>query len=356
MHVESEIRVLPRLVVFSIRAAHSKTTQRFPIVMIKYTSVLIVVLLASLASLKLYAQLDTPKPKPSLVNSTETATFKTFAYDITTYQGDEILFVIEPGISAAWYDPTREGEGFVVEILTADRAVMYWFTYDSEGRQDWYTAQGEIEGNRITFPELLQVSGGEFGPGFDPEKVTRTVVGSASFIWSSCDSGTMNWVIDQDGGKRQQGRMDLSRLSRLMGLSCGRHNPLPPERPEGQLSGSWYDPSHSGEGYVLEVLFDARVLVYWFSFDAEGNRRWFFGTGEIMDGKLIFDQVFTTLGGTFGSEFDPETVEVIPWGSLELELKCIEGTARFESEEEGFPAGTLDLTRLTILDGLACKF
>ena len=335
-----------------------------------------------------------------LVNGTVTATFITGAFDMTGYQGDadpatvvhwenggwsgyensngEDLtdtggkdstiqfqvtsedagdpFVIEPGISAAWYDPERTGEGFMVEILSADMAVMYWFTYDSEGKQDWYTAQGEITGNRIAFPELLRVSGGEFGPGFDPEKVTRTVVGSASFTWSSCESGTMNWVIDQDGGERQQGRMDLVRLSRLMSLSCGIHTPLPPERPEGQLSGSWYDPSHSGEGYVLEVLFDARVLVYWFSFDAEGNRRWFFGTGEIVDGKLIFDQMFTTQGGIFGSEFDPETVEVIPWGSLELELKCLDGTARFESKEEGFPAGTLDLSRLTILDGLSCSF
>ncbi len=263
-------------------------------------------------------------------------------------------FIILPGISAAWYDPERNGEGFVVEILPGDRAIMYWFTYDTEGKQDWYIALGEIKGDHITFPELMRVSGGEFGPGFDPEKVTRKVVGSASFTWSSCESGVMDWVFDKDGGDQRNGQMNLSRLSRLMSLSCGIRTPLPPERPEGQLSGSWYDPTHSGEGYVLEILFDARVLVYWFSFDAEGNRRWFFGIGEIRDGKLIFDQMFTTLGGRFGSEFDPETVEVIPWGFLELELNCFEGTARFEPEEEGFPAGTLDLTRLTTLDGLSC--
>ena len=68
--------------------------------------------------------------------------------------------------------------------------------------------------------------------------------------------------------------------------------------------------------------------------------------------------MFTTLGGIFGSGFDPETVELFPWGSLELELdlNCLEGTARFEPEEEGFLAGTLNLTRLTILDGLSCDF
>jgi len=299
---------------------------------------------------------DTPKPARSLVNDTQTATIKTGAYDITAYQGDAVPFVIEPGISAVWYDPARNGEGFIVEILTADRALMYWFTYDIEGRQDWFVAEGEIQGNGITFPQLIRVSGGEFGPGFDPEEVTRTVVGSASFVWSSCESGSMSWVIDQDGGEQRQGQMVLIRLTQLMGLSCGIRKPLPPERPEGQLSGSWYDPSHSGEGFALEVLINAQVLVYWFSFDAEGNRRWFFGVGEIKDGKLRFDEMFTTLGGIFGSGFDPETVELFPWGSLELELNYLEGTARFEPEEEGFPAGSLDLTRLTILDGLRSDY
>ena len=41
---------------------------------------------------------------------------------------------------------------------------MYWFTYDKEGEQDWHIAEGEVRGNRILFPELIQASGGEFGP------------------------------------------------------------------------------------------------------------------------------------------------------------------------------------------------
>jgi hypothetical protein len=230
---------------------------------------------------------------------------------------------------------------------------MYWFTYNTEGAQDWYIAEGEIRGNRILFPELMQVSGGEFGPDFDPEKVSRKVVGSASFIFSSCDSGAMDWLIDQDDNGRRQGRMNLTRITRVMGLECGRLMG-PPEIPEGQLSGSWYDQTHSGEGYVLEVLFNRSVLVYWFSFDPQGNRRWFYGTGEILDGKLVFNEMNTTLGGIFGADFDPESVEIVPWGSLELDLECDSGIASFSPSEPGFPAGTLDLTRLTYLEGLSC--
>ena len=164
----------------------------------------------------------------------------------------------------------------------------------------------------------------------------------------------MDWLIDKDGNDRRHGRMSLTRLTWVMGLDCGR--PMgPPEIEEGQLSGSWYDPTHSGEGYVLEVLIDRRVVVYWFSFDPQGNRRWFFGTGEILDGKLVFNEMFTTLGGIFGADFDPESVEFVPWGSLEMDLECDSGTASFTPIEPGFPAGTLDLTRLTFLEGLSCE-
>ncbi|RPH98169.1 MAG: hypothetical protein EHM68_05585 [Lysobacterales bacterium] len=262
-------------------------------------------------------------------------------------------FVVEAGTSAAWFDTERDGEGFVLEILAGGRAVMYWFTYDGAGRQDWYVAEGEIRGNRILFPGLLRVAGGEFGPGFDPDRVTRTAIGSASFIWSSCDSGAMSWVIDRDGGNRRQGRMNLTRLSRLMGLDCGMQMGAP-EVPAGRFSGSWYDPAHSGEGYVLEVLADMRALVYWFSFDAQGARRWFFGTGLIDGDRLVFDELHTTAGGVFGPDFDPAAVTLAPWGSLELDLTCAAGTARFTPTEAGFPAGTLDLVRLTQPGGRDC--
>ena len=39
---------------------------------------------------------------------------------------------------------------------------------------------------------------------------------------------------------------------------------------------------------------------------------------------------------------------------VRVELQCDTGTARFTPSEAGFPAGTLDLTRLTFLEGLSC--
>ncbi len=64
--------------------------------------------------------------------------------------------------------------------------------------------------------------------------------------------------------------------------------------------------------------------------------------------------MFTTHGGIFGAKFDPNQVDLKPWGSLELDLDCKGGTANFSPTEEGFPAGSLSLTRLTFLRDLNC--
>jgi hypothetical protein len=264
---------------------------------------------------------------------------------------NEILddpFVIEPGIAAIWFDPSHNGEGFVIEILADGRAVLYWFTYDGEGNQDWYIGVGEVAGNRLLFPELLRVSGGVFGPDFDPDLVEAEVVGSAKFLWSDCDNGTMDWHI---GNARA--RQALVRLSGIMGLDCG-----PPQAgPISEfalLSGTWYDPTHNGEGYVVEVLADGRVVVYWFSFGPDGSRRWYFGIGEIIDGVLVFDEMLTTHGGIFGDDFDPQDVDILPWGSLDMAIDCDGGPASYASTEEGFGSGVLNVVKLSELAGLEC--
>ncbi len=262
-------------------------------------------------------------------------------------------FLIEPGITSSWYDPSHDGEGFLIEILANNRAVMYWYTYDDKGAQDWLFSVGEIRGNRIEFSTLMRASGGEFGAGFDPDKITFEEVGSASFIWSDCDSGNMSYRIGT-----QQGRLELSRIINLLGVACPDISALispPPPIPEAALlSGSWYDPTHNGEGFNLEMLSDNRVLAYWFTYDQQGQRRWLFGVGENRAGKLVFDDMQTTSGGIFGPDFDPVSIVFTSWGTLELELDCNSGTATYNSSEADFGAGVLNLVRLTTIDGLGC--
>ena len=111
---------------------------------------------------------------------------------------------------------------------------------------------------------------------------------------------------------------------------------MAPIREEALLSGSWFDPTHSGEGYNVEVLIDGQVVVYWFSYDPEGKRRWFFGLGEIREGKLVFDDMLTSSGGIFGPDFDPDDVEFKPWGSLGIGFDLQERHRDLQQYRRGF--------------------
>jgi len=68
----------------------------------------------------------------------------------------------------------------------------------------------------------------------------------------------------------------------------------------------------------------------------------------------VFDDLRTTEGGIFGPDYNPDTVTGSSWGTLELDIDCNGGTASYNSTEEGFGAGQLNVIRLSTLDGLNC--
>ncbi len=260
-------------------------------------------------------------------------------------------FTVEPGTSAAWYDTATSGQGFVIEILPDNRVVMYWFTYDENGDQAWYIGVGFVRGNRLIFSELIQPTGGKFGPDFDPDSVVRNVVGSASFLYEDCDNGTMVYQI----GNRK-GRLNLSRLSRVNGPRCGLFLG-PPVPAEALQSGSWFDALQSGHGFTLEILAGNQddALVYWFAYDSQGNQAWFFGTGNFEGEELVFTELFAPRGPKFGPDFNPDDLDLVPWGSARFTLNCLDGRMEFNSVIEEFGSGSHDLTRLSQLAELVCQ-
>ncbi len=60
------------------------------------------------------------------------------------------------------------------------------------------------------------------------------------------------------------------------------------------VSGSWFQPSRSGEGSTLQLLDNGDALIYWFTYTRFGNQMWLFGTVSEpdLDGPTI---AFSTL-------------------------------------------------------------
>ncbi len=132
--------------------------------------------------------------------------------------------------SGSWYDPSRDGEGFVFEFgRNQDTPVVtvYWFTH-SDGQPYWligasaydidlFEASGEIEF------DLLEVSGTGFGDDFAPGELQRIQRGKLTIWIESCEKLVAMWVPTQ--GSSVPGpspiEYELKRITAgLDGLSC----------------------------------------------------------------------------------------------------------------------------------------
>ncbi len=253
--------------------------------------------------------------------------------------------IADARLSGTWYDPAHNGEGFVLEILENERAVVYWFTYDEAGAQRWFIGIGEVAGDTAVFGELLAGSGAVFGEDFDSEHVVLSNVGDLTISWSSCSEAIAQYTVDGLAGSQA-----LERLTSVAGLECP--SPVTNVSPQ---SGSWFDNTHVGEGIAVEIIGNGKALVFWFSYDDAGNPAWFFGVGESLGDTITITDMFITSGGRFGPEFDPEEVLVEPWGSMDIELGCDFGKLDYVTNSEVYGSGKQTMTRLTSLGNPVCE-
>ena len=121
---------------------------------------------------------------------------------------------------------------------------------------------------------------------------------------------------------------------------------------DSSLSGAWYDPVHTGEGFIVEIHEDGRAVVYWFTYDEAGAQRWFIGVGEMVGDTAVFSELLAGSGAVFGEEFDSEDVVLSNVGDLTISwASCSEAIAQYTVD--GL-AGSQSLDRLTHVAGMEC--
>lgn len=257
----------------------------------------------------------------------------------------QLIPQVDHGFSGAWFDPDHEGEGFIVEVLEGGQAVIYWFTYHEDGRQRWLFGAGQVLGNRIVIDEMLDARGATFGNSFDPGDVVMSVRGSLTVTFLGCGEALANYSIDNNGGHQE-----LGRLTNVQGHECGAGVTAPAPG----VSGSWFDPAHQGEGFVVQQTGPGEALVVWFTYDETGQQSWLLSNGSISGSQLSFPSMLQPVGGEFGRSFRPEAVSHERWGELTLDLDCQGGIASYRSIRPGYPDGSQSLVPLTRLQGSGC--
>jgi plastocyanin len=118
-------------------------------------------------------------------------------------------FAINPGIGGTWNSPGIPGQGFLLEVNPGlGSLVLGWFTWSATnpGTHDWFSAIGPISGDSATV-DLQHSVGGLFNAS---TTVSATSIGSATFRFSDCSTGTVTFQRNDIG---QSGTIPIRRLT-----------------------------------------------------------------------------------------------------------------------------------------------
>ncbi len=137
-------------------------------------------------------------------------------------------------------------------------------------------------------------------------------------------------------------------------LEVGAYNPSDygqsagPKPMHGSMSGSWYDPTRSGEGFAIDFSQNVSgpvATIYWFTHKG-GKPYWLIGTSTYNSGQkeITFD-LLEVSGTGFGIYFDPDELGSEVIGAISLEFdSCNSGVAAWEMNDG--ETGMFELLRI----------
>lgn len=236
-----------------------------------------------------------------------------------------------------FYNPGRSGEGIQLTLENdGETFVLTYYTYLG-GEQVWLIGIGTLSGGRILFDEMSITQGADYGNGFDPDDVDYTQWGSIEMEFIDCDRAVLHIDPVLDGFEPFTVEMQ-----RIVPTQCGAGGPSTSNR---VITGNWYDPARSGEGFQLAWEEGQFVLTYYTYKD--GKQTWLLGLGERFGDTLIFPDVNITGGADFGGRFRPGDVQSEFFGAIEMTIEdCNNATIQVESALAGFEDQSLDVEKI----------
>lgn len=246
--------------------------------------------------------------------------------------------------AGAWFDPETSGQGFVLHPIDNSRSVISFYGYENDGTPLWLLGTGEtpVEAGRTSEITLFASSGGNFGT-FSPDQVDTAPWGTLRINFETCRSASAE--LDGESGRQT---MDMIRLAGVAGLEC--YAKTPPLLNTAGITGTWYDPATSGQGFVLHSTNSGRVLISFYGYKHNSERLWLLGVYEgeaVMGEDLVLEMTLAT-GGNFGG-FEPDDITRTTWGTLSIEFDdCNKATATLDGLDG---QQTMALEKLARLEG-----
>ncbi|MEO8675207.1 MAG: hypothetical protein ABI569_06475 [Casimicrobiaceae bacterium] len=262
------------------------------------------------------------------------------------------------GLTGSWYEPATDGQGFEIEVYPdfvapgTGSVFVSWFTYDTVAggaeRQRWYTLGGSVTSGQQASLTIYQNTAGNF----NALPVTDgVVVGTATLSFDSCTSGQLAYSFTDGSGR--SGTIPLTRLT--IDQTCSTTSARPTNA-DFALSGNWYVPALSGQGFTVEVNPGSGLLFFaWYTYApaaasaGAAGQRWYTASSStaFVPGSRSFPvTIYETTGGVFDA---PTTAHPVSVGSGTMAFQtCASATLSFTftSGSGSGSSGTIALSRI----------
>lgn len=240
---------------------------------------------------------------------------------------------ITPGFSGSWFDPAKDKQGLVIQVLGDGRAVATWFTYDTSGNPLWMQGAGVVSASRLVFDSMIIYSGGQLDGSHEPTDITSVDAGRLEISFSSCAEGVASY---SGGAGLPADTLRLQRISSIAGFPCGSFSVAEPDGPLHRgLSGAWFDAQIANQGWMVELIGGQSALIYWFTYE-NGRQLWAMGVGEVDGAAIHVPTLLSGSGGRFGPAYDPNDVQLQPWGALNMvHVACREALVSYFRDSDG---------------------
>jgi hypothetical protein len=216
-----------------------------------------------------------------------------------------------------WRGPEESGWGLNV-TQQGDVLFATWFTYDEDGQPQWLVmSEGRRVDDMAFTGTLYRTRGPAFSSAvFDPSRVTRESVGTATLRFSDSDNGTFSYEVGGRSGSKAITRQVFS-------------SPMPQCVQGGSTSANanfqdlWWAPSGSESGWGLNLAHQGDVIfLTWFTYGADGRGTWLVASNVQRTGNNQFTgTLYRTVGPPLGVEpWSASRVSVAAAGQVRLEF------------------------------------
>jgi len=123
------------------------------------------------------------------------------------------------------------------------------------------------------------------------------------------------------------------------------------------MNGIYYVPGIANGHYVsVQRIHDNNdVMVFWDTFDSNGNPAWIFGVGTLTSDRHIHVPMYRNLGGVLQPGGPATGAKSSAWGTVDIDLtSCSAAQFSYQSSLPEFGSGQFPLTRLAFESAINC--